>query len=98
MWSSLRVLGAAPCSPSTRPVHALPPKPRLLERVRATLQHHTDLGRHDRRCDGDANGPLQISANVVNRLRTTLRVRAWMAVVVAVVLFAVPRAAEPQPL
>ena len=40
---------------------------------------------------------LQISANVVNRLRTTWRVRPWMAVVVAVVLFAVPRAAEAQP-
>jgi len=38
-----------------------------------------------------------MSANVVNRLRRTLRVRPWMAVVVAVVLFAAPRAAEAQP-
>ena len=38
-----------------------------------------------------------MSANGVNRLRTTLRRRPWMAVVVAIALVAAPRAAEAQP-
>ena len=35
MWSSVRAVGAALCSPFTRPG---PPKPRLLDRVRAALR------------------------------------------------------------
>jgi putative ABC transport system substrate-binding protein len=38
-----------------------------------------------------------MSANVVSRLRRTLRALPWIAVVVAVVLFAAPRDAEAQP-
>jgi ABC-type uncharacterized transport system substrate-binding protein len=54
------------------------------------------LGRREGHADNAADGPLQVSAGVVNPLPAKARVRPWITGILVVVLLAAPLAAEGQ--